>query len=176
MWKRHRLWSARVFLPDFSNAGGAIGTTANKLAKVTGNPSTALISTAGDTSGALGIVTAGAGSVERPRFRCRASPIAYIDNSTLAGDYVAISPSVAGDCHDAGASFPTSGQVLGRVLSTNGSAGTYQMFLFAAEQQGSSASSSGTVTSVGVSVASCPRSRCREDRSRVLDIHLHEER
>jgi len=150
------VYGAPAYFSQISNAGGAIGTTANKLAKVTGNPSTALISTAGDTSGALGIVTAGAGIGGTATIQMSGLTNCVFDNSTLAGDYVAISPSVAGDCHDAGASFPTSGQVLGRVLSTNGSAGTYQMFLFAAEQQGSSASSSGTVTSVGVSVASVP--------------------
>src|SRR5262249_30190068 len=45
------------------------------------------------------------------------------------GDYVQISSTNAADCHDAGASYPTSGQVLGRVLSTNTGAGTYGVFL-----------------------------------------------
>src|SRR5439155_1177680 len=45
-----------------------------------------------------------------------------------------ISSTTAGDCHDAGSTFPTSGgQVLGRVLSTNGAGGTYAMVLYPGE-------------------------------------------
>src|SRR5207249_3103167 len=56
------------------------------------------------------------------------------DGATTAGDYVTISSTTAGDCHDAGATFPTSGgQVLGRVLSTNGAGGTYAMVLYPGE-------------------------------------------
>src|SRR5205085_2378780 len=36
-----------------------------------------------------------------------------------------ISSSTAGKCHDAGATRPTSGQVIGQVLTTNVAAGTY---------------------------------------------------
>src|SRR5439155_581402 len=42
--------------------------------------------------------------------------------------------TTAGDCHDAGATFPTSGgQILGRVLSTNGAGGTYAVVLYPGE-------------------------------------------
>ena len=39
-------------------------------------------------------------------------------------------------CHDAGSTYPTSGQILGRVLSTNGSSGTYTIELFSTEERG----------------------------------------
>jgi hypothetical protein len=57
------------------------------------------------------------------------------DGATTAGHYVTISASVAGDCTDGGATFPTGTQVMGRVLSTNGGAGTYNVALFGAEFQ-----------------------------------------
>ncbi len=42
--------------------------------------------------------------------------------------------AVAGNCLDVGGGgYPSSGQVLGRVLSTNGGAGTYQIDLFPAD-------------------------------------------
>ena len=64
------------------------------------------------------------------------------DGATTAGHYVQIS-STSGDCHDTGsASYPSSGQVLGRVLSTNGSGGTYAMELFGPDIE----SGSGAVT------------------------------
>lgn len=40
-------------------------------------------------------------------------------------DFVAISSMTGGDCHDAGATRSASSQTIGRVLSTNGSGGTY---------------------------------------------------
>src|SRR5262249_17980460 len=52
------------------------------------------------------------------------------DGATTAGDYVQNSSTTAGDCHDAGASVPAGGQVLGQVLSTNGAGGAYAMILY----------------------------------------------
>jgi len=64
------------------------------------------------------------------------------DGATTAGDYVQISSTVAGNCHDAGAAYPAGGQVLGRVLSTNASGGTYATHLFGPEIQAGATSSS----------------------------------
>src|SRR5262249_21709313 len=110
------------------------GTTANKLAKLTGAPSTALITATSDTGGAQGIVVGGAGTSGNAQIARIGIASCVFDNATTAGDYVQISSTTAGDCHDAGSSFPTSGgQILGRVLSTNGSAGTYAMVLYPGE-------------------------------------------
>jgi hypothetical protein len=68
------------------------------------------------------------------------------DGATIAGDYVQISSTVAGDCHDAGASLPTGGQILGRVLSTNAAAGTYAMAIQAISQGMGSGGGSGALT------------------------------
>src|SRR5262249_2193195 len=55
------------------------------------------------------------------------------DGATTAGDYVQISSTTGGDCHDAGSAYPSVGQVLGRVLSTNGAGGTYAIEVFGPE-------------------------------------------
>jgi hypothetical protein len=61
------------------------------------------------------------------------------DGATTTGDYIQISSTVSGDCHDAGASYPGIGQVLGRVLSTNAAAGTFAMLVAGAEVRWSDA-------------------------------------
>jgi hypothetical protein len=101
------------------------GTTVSKLAKLTGAPSKAVISGAGDTGGAIGIVDSGAGTTGSAVIQEAGQHGCVFDGATTAGHYVQISASVAGDCTDAGATYPTSGQVIGIVLSTNGGGGTY---------------------------------------------------
>src|SRR5206468_7712580 len=110
------------------------GTTVNKLAKLTGAPSKAIVTATTDTKGAIGIVVAGAGTSGNAQIAREGTASCVFDAATTAGDYVQISSTVTGDCHDAGATFPTSGgQVLGRVLSTNGAGGTYAMVLYPGE-------------------------------------------
>ena len=110
------------------------GTTINTLTKLTGTPSTAVISSAGDTGGAVGIATAGAGTTGSATITYMGVVACVFDGATVAGDYVQISATTAGNCHDTGSgSYPTSGQVIGRVLSTNSSGGTYNLELFPPE-------------------------------------------
>src|SRR5204863_3711342 len=107
------------------------GTTANKLAKLTGAPSKAIITATTDTGGVVGIVVGGAGTSGSAQIARIGTASCVFDGATTAGHYVQISSTTAGDCHDAGATFPTSGgQVLGQVLSTNGGGGTYAMVLY----------------------------------------------
>jgi len=129
---------------DVPNAA-TTGTTLNKLAKSTGAFSAAIIAATTDTSGVIGVVVDGAGTSGSAQIaRAGQAPCAF-DGATTAGDYVQISSLVAGDCTDAGGSYPASGQVLGRVLSTNAAAGNYGI-LVGAEVQASSGSAA--VTSV----------------------------
>jgi hypothetical protein len=107
------------------------GTTKNRLAKLTGSPSRAVIAATTDTDGILGVVMAGAGTSGSAAIQTGGIAQCDFDGATTANDYVSISSTAAGKCHDAGSSYPTSGQVLGRVLSTNGSAGTYDLLLLA---------------------------------------------
>ena len=135
------------------NNAGTTGTTLNKLAKLTGTPSTATITNTSDTAGAMGVVIAGAGITGATTIQTYGMVNAIFDGATTAGDYVQISTTAAGSVHDSGTSYPSSGQVLGRVLSTNGSGGTYQMFLFATDVRGFG---SGTAIKLLASVSETP--------------------
>ena len=104
----------------------------NKLAKLTGAPSMAVIAATTDTRGVVGIVIGGAGTINNAKIAVAGVASCVFDNATTAGDYVTISSFTLGDCHDAGSSRPTNGaQVLGLVLSTNASSSTARsMVLF----------------------------------------------
>lgn len=96
------------------------GTTLGTLAKLTNsNPAQAILFTTG-TSGAIGVVVAGAGKTGNALIQVSGTGACLFDGNTTAGDYVQISQGVAGRCHDTGAAtFPNSGgQVKGRVQST----------------------------------------------------------
>jgi len=115
---------------------GTTGTTLNMLAKPTAaNPTTVIITTAGDTN-AFGIVVAGAGTTGNAQVSFSGQTPCVFDGATTAGDFVQVSATVNGNCHDAGAVRPTAGKIVGRVLSTNGGAGTYNVFLFSEGTQG----------------------------------------
>ena len=126
--------------PTFTISNAAsTGTTVNTLTKLTGAPSTAVITATTDTGGAIGITTAGAGTTGTATITTAGKIPCVFDGATTAGDYVQISSSTAGNCHDTGAAtYPSSGQVLGRVLSTNASGGTYTLDLFPSEIESSS--------------------------------------
>jgi hypothetical protein len=124
-------------LYEIANAG-TTGTTLNKLAKLTGAPSTAVILTTSDFSSISGVVVAGAGTTGNAQLARAGRASCVFDGATTAGDYVQASATVAGDCHDSGASLPTANQILGRVLSTNGSGGTYAMTVYSPGINGSS--------------------------------------
>lgn len=126
---------------SMSIANAAVtGTVLNSLAKLTGAPATAVLPLLADTVGAIGIVTAGAGTTSNATVQNVGVASCNFDGATVAGDYVIFSPSVAGDCHDVGGGgYPSSGQVLGRVLSTNAALGAYQMILFGSEDRGANA-------------------------------------
>ena len=112
---------------------GSTGTTVNTLTKLTGAPSTAVIAATTDTGGIIGITTSGAGTTGSATIQLSGSASCVFDGATTAGDYVQISSTTAGNCHDTGLaqpSYPLTGQVIGIVLSTNGAGGTYTMDLF----------------------------------------------
>lgn len=120
---------------QYTNAGSP-GTVLSELAKLTGAPSTVVLTTLTDTGGVVGICTGGCGTTGLSQISTVGQTSCVFDGATTASDYVQISATVVGDCHDVGASYPASGQVLGRVLSTNAALGTYTMTLFGTELQG----------------------------------------
>jgi hypothetical protein len=124
------LGTGNAMVIEIANAS-VTGTTVNKLAKLTGAPSTAVTAATTDSSRILGIVTGGAGTTGNAQIATDGIASCVFDGATTAGDYVQISSALAGDCHDAGSTRPTSGQVLGMVLSTHGTGGTYAMTVIA---------------------------------------------
>lgn len=112
------------------------GTTLRKLAKLVGVPSKVVTPATTDMRGVVGITIANAGTTGTASVQTNGISSCVFDGATTAGDYVQISNSAAGDCSDSGANWPTSGQVVGRVLSTNVAGGTYSMLLFSGGIQG----------------------------------------
>lgn len=112
----------------YTNAG-ATGTTQWRLAKLTGAPSTVVVTATTDTYGAIGIVISGAGTAGTAVVASSGKVLCEFDAATTAGDYVQISSATAGKCADAGATRPTNGQIIGRVLSTNVIGGNYEVDL-----------------------------------------------
>ena len=123
---------------NFANfTNGAAGTTVNLLAKlvVSGSGVNAVNATTADTGGVEGVVIAGAGTSGLDLIQRTGQVNCTFDGSTTANDYVQISSTVNGNCHDTGsAAYPTvGGQILGRVLTTNVGAGNYLVDLFGPE-------------------------------------------
>lgn len=114
---------------------GSPGTTLNSLVKFINAPSQASIASITDMGGIVGICTAQCGTSSFAVIQESGYGVCNFDGATTAGDYVQISSTVAGDCHDAGSTFPIFGQVLGRSLTTNAVAGAYSMNLFGPEIQ-----------------------------------------
>lgn len=114
---------------------GITGTTTNFLVTLSGAPSTAIKPTLGTQQGIIGICTSGCGTTSSAQIQTSGIVSCAFDGATLAGAWVGISSSVAGECTQVSTTgIPANGnQTLGRVLSTNGGAGTYQILLFGAE-------------------------------------------
>lgn len=137
------------------------GTTLNTLTKlkILGAGSTAVIAAITDIGGIEGVVVGGAGTSGLDVIQRSGQVLCVFDGATTVLDYVQISSSVAGNCHDTGsASYPTSGgQVIGRSLSTQVGAGTYLIELFGAEIRGVPATvASVNLTAQAANIASTP--------------------
>ncbi len=140
----------------YANEAGT-GTTLNKLAKLTGAPSTAILADTSDTSGIVGIVISGAGTTGNADVAVFGKATCVFDSATTAGHYVINDTSTAGDCMDGGATYPTSGQVIGVVTSTNGGAGTYEVDLSLGQPQagGSGGGGGESVIAIGALPGIC---------------------
>jgi hypothetical protein len=131
------------------------GTIVYSLTKLTSAPSTGTPAATSDTGGIVGICVSGCGNSGQATIQQSGGGICNFDGATTAGDYVQISSTVGGSCHDVGASYPGSGQVIGRVESTNGTSGVWPLTLFGPEIQPRGAiCASGTPTTVGSATTS----------------------
>jgi hypothetical protein len=136
-------FGAKAALIQIANAG--TGTTVKRLAKLTGAPSTAVVAGTSDTSGIIGIVVAGAGTTGSASIARLGHATCEFDGATTAGHYVTISVTDAGKCHDAGSTYPTSGQVIGFVTETIGSAGDAPVLIRPDIQASSGGGGGGTI-------------------------------
>lgn len=103
-----------------------------KLVTSAGISQAALAATT-DTSGIIGICASNCTNTGSSSVQQSGTASCLFDGASTAGDYIQISSTTAGNCHDAGASYPVFGQVIGRVLSTNGGSGFQIMDLFGPE-------------------------------------------
>lgn len=97
------------------------GTTVGKLAKLTGAPSTAILTGTGDLDGIVGIVVAQDATATTGNAKIAVlgpANCTFDASGVTAGHYVINSTLTAGDCADGGASRPTANQVIGRALAT----------------------------------------------------------
>jgi hypothetical protein len=119
--------SGSSYLIETPNAG-TTGTTANTLAKLNSSGAAVIASTM-DIDGMMGVVVGGAGITGNAQIAVNGQASCVFDGATTAGDYVTISSTATGDCHDSGASRSTTSQTIGHVLTTNASTGTYMITL-----------------------------------------------
>jgi hypothetical protein len=121
-------------IQNFFTVDGAGTATVGSLVKRTTNAfATVTTPLTTDTGGVVGICVANCLPSSQATIAIMSAGIAcnFDATPTIAGDYVTISPTVAGDCHDAGSVYPNN-QALGRVLNT----GTSTLTLFPEEMRG----------------------------------------
>jgi hypothetical protein len=104
------------------------GTVLNQLVSVTGgNPSRAVVNSA--QFGQIGICIGGCGTSGNAIIAVAGDANCVFDGATSSGDFFE-SSATTGECHDAGAAIPSDGrETLGFVTTTNGSGGTYPVYL-----------------------------------------------
>jgi hypothetical protein len=142
------------YLTEIPNSSSA--TVLNKLAKMYG-ANTVTIGTTGDTDGMIGVVVGNAGTSGNAQIAIGGQVGCVFDSAPSAvGDFVTISSSTNGDCHDTGSKtrstlgLQTIGQVLNTTaisgsiypvaLSVNGAGGNIQMGMVQAVTNGGSCS------------------------------------
>jgi hypothetical protein len=105
--------SGSAIVQGYSTSGT---TTVGLVVKLSGTSNTVVTVGTSDTE-ALGICNAQCGAGGISEVAILGSAACTFDNTVTAGHYVQISGTVAGNCHDSGATIPNSGTViLGRVV------------------------------------------------------------
>lgn len=94
------------------------------------------------TGGIIGACVSGCGGTGFATIEMAGSAECNFDGTQTAGDYIQISSTVAGDCHDSGSTYPLTGQVMGRVTGNFAGAATNFAWLFGPEIRGATPSSS----------------------------------
>jgi hypothetical protein len=160
---RGNMFAAGALIAQYPALNGSVPTAGSVAALFQGSPAynPAVVGTApvGATTGVIGIVV-GPGTISGT------VQVAYGGIATCffdaiinplpaaTGDYVGVSKSVAGECTDLGPNYPTSGLVLGRVLTEPAVGPFNQVMLFGPEQHGSL--STGALTGTSLSLTGSP--------------------
>lgn len=151
-------WSgAGVWLPCSAGGGGGsttlavtndtvTGTTSATITKLTAGK--AIIATTSDTGTALGITSSGAGTSGMATITVLGLATCLYDGAATVGNYVQLSSTTNGRCHDAGSAYPQAGQIVGRVSATLVGAGSGSVYLFSPEIRG--ALDAGTATTYDI--------------------------
>jgi Chaperone of endosialidase len=149
------------YLTEITNS---TATASHLVTLTTSSPVQAINTTIATTDGVVGIAvgTTAAGNVQ---VAVGGQATCAFDGATTAGDFVTISSTTAGDCHDAGVARPASSQSIGRVFSTNASAGTYPVALGLG---GTSAGNIPTGTIAAFAGLACPSGWTEYTQSRGL--------
>jgi hypothetical protein len=98
-----------------------------------------------DTTGIVGVVISLPGPTGFVEVAYSGIVNCNFDGPTVTGHYVVNSPTSSGFCSDAGSAYPSSGQVLGRILRTTASFASVPILLFGPEMRGSAG---GTLVSI----------------------------
>jgi len=114
---------------DFTCTNNTTTGTANKLLVKLGTDGKCVKSDTTDTTAAVGIVVSGGGTTGSGRVAFGGFATCTFSNATTQGNWVQISGVTAGNCLDAGASKPGTGQIIGRISSTGGAAGDYTVLI-----------------------------------------------
>lgn len=94
------------------------GTTVNELAKVTSAGKLIIVGT-GDTNIPVFIVNSGAGTTGNAAIASSGAALCKFDAAGgTAGNYVQVSTTVAGMCHDSGTTVPSTNWIVGQLLSS----------------------------------------------------------
>lgn len=106
------------------------GTSLNNLTKLTAAAPSTVVNTSGvDTGGVIGICTSNCGSTGTATIQQSGNVNCVFDvANAVAGDYVQISSSTSGKCKDAGATYPSTGQVIGRALASGSGSVAINLF------------------------------------------------
>jgi hypothetical protein len=122
----------------------SVGTVLNLLARLASDGSAVRAADFVDKAGIIGIVVGGAGFSGNAQIAFGGIANCGFITATQAGDYVEISGN--GFCGDVGATYPVSGQVIGRVLASSTiTDAVLPVLLYGPEQR---ALSGGSVTSI----------------------------
>lgn len=119
------LQDSTAYRVSLANASST-GTTNNKTVKLNGSGQGVIMS-APDTAGVFGIVHSGQGTTGSAVVTILGLENCFSDNATTNGHYAGLSASVAGDCTDLGATFPTSGATVIGTWKQTAAAGSNQL-------------------------------------------------